>query len=131
MNVGDELAALPVSEISRRTLALYAGASGDHNPVHIDFDAAREVGYDDVFAHGMLSMAYLGRLLTDAVPQDRIRSLRVRFTPITPVHAEPVCAGTVVAIEEIDGAKRAVLDLTVILADCTVTVRGDAVVAID
>lgn len=39
----------------------------------------------------MLSMAYLGRLLTNWVPQKRIRSFRVWFATITPPHAEPVC----------------------------------------
>ena len=62
---GTELPALAVEPISRTTLALFAGASGDGNPIHIDLDVARSAGLDDVFAHGMLSMAYLGRLLTD------------------------------------------------------------------
>ena len=78
-----------VAPISRTTLALYAGASGDHNPIHIDLDVARSAGLDDVFAHGMLSMAYLGRLLTGWVPQERIRSFQVRFAAITPVHGQP------------------------------------------
>ena len=61
---GTELPPLVVDPISRTTLALFAGASGDHNPIHIDLDVARSAGLDDVFAQGMLSMAYLGRLLT-------------------------------------------------------------------
>ena len=129
--VGDELPELRLPAISRTTLALYAGASGDHNPVHIDLDAARTVGYDDVFAHGMLSMAYVGRMVTAWVPQRQVRSLRVRFTAITPVRAEPVCTGTVVAITEEAGEQRATVDLVVTLADGTVTVRGQAVVALD
>ncbi len=68
VNVGDELPELTTRPISRTTLALFAGASGDHNPIHIDTDFARKAGMDDVFAHGMLSMAYLGRLLTGLVP---------------------------------------------------------------
>ena len=50
-------AAAPSSRSRRATLALFAGASGDHNPIHIDLDVARSAGLDDVFAHGMLSMA--------------------------------------------------------------------------
>ena len=45
----------------RADLAGHAGpvrGSGDHNPIHIDLDVARSAGLDDVFAHGMLSMAY-------------------------------------------------------------------------
>ncbi|WP_051399608.1 MaoC/PaaZ C-terminal domain-containing protein [Haloechinothrix halophila] len=122
--VGTELPPLRVTPISRATLALFAGASGDHMPIHIDIDAAKKFGYDDVFAHGMLSMAYLGRLLTDWVPQEKIRSYRVRFTAVTPLHAEPTCTGRVTAID--DGI--AIVELTVTLADGTVTLRGDATI---
>ncbi|KXF52094.1 dehydratase [Rhodococcus sp. SC4] len=125
MKTGDTLPPLELSDISRTTLALYAGASGDHNPMHIDLDVARSAALDDVFAHGMLSMAYLGRLLTNYVPQERIRSYGVRFAAITPLHARPICTGTVVEVE--DGLAH--LDLTVTLTDGTVTLRGDAVIA--
>ncbi|MEO3827031.1 MaoC family dehydratase [Actinomadura sp. B10D3] len=129
LRVGDELPPLRLPRISRTTLALYAGASGDHNPIHIDIDAARKAGLDDVFAQGMLSMAYLGRLLTGWVPQDRIRSYSVRFTAITPLHAEPVCTGRVTAIEG-DGERRARLDLQIALDDGTITLRGQALIAL-
>ncbi|AKE00083.1 dehydratase [Rhodococcus erythropolis] len=125
MKTGDILPALEIAGVSRTTLALYAGASGDHNPMHIDLDVARSAGMGDVFAHGMLSMAYLGRLLTNYVPQERIRTYSVRFASITPLHAKLTCSGTVTKVE--DGMAH--LDLTVALADGTVTLRGDAVVA--
>lgn len=125
MKTGDVLPSLELPEISRTTLALYAGASGDHNPMHIDLDVARSGGMDDVFAHGMLSMAYLGRFLTNYVPQEHIRTYSVRFASITPLHAKPTCTGTVTKIE--DGLAH--LDIAVTLSDGTVTLRGDAVVA--
>ncbi|WP_438472400.1 MaoC/PaaZ C-terminal domain-containing protein [Rhodococcus erythropolis] len=125
MKTGDVLPSLELPEISRTTLALYAGASGDHNPMHIDLDVARSGGMDDVFAHGMLSMAYLGRLLTNYVLQERIRTYSVRFASITPLHAKPTCTGTVTKVE--DGLAH--LDIAVTLSDDTVTLRGDAVVA--
>jgi acyl dehydratase len=118
---------LELPAISRATLALFAGASGDHNPIHIDLDVARGAGLDDVFARGMLSMAYLGRLLTDWFPQERIRSWSVRFAAITPVGATPTCTGTIVKVE--DGL--ATIELAVTLADGTTTLTGDAVVAVD
>ena len=122
VSVGQELSPLRVAPISRSTLALFAGASGDVNPIHIDLDIARSAGLDDVFAHGMLSMAYLGRFLTDWMPQARLRRWRVRFSAITPVHAEPVCTGVVAAID--NGI--ATLDIAVRLADGTVTLSGTA-----
>ncbi|RDI60522.1 MaoC/PaaZ C-terminal domain-containing protein [Nocardia pseudobrasiliensis] len=125
LNLGDTRV-LKLPPISRTTLALYAGASGDHNRIHIDIDACRAVGIDDVFAHGMLSMAYLGRVLTDWVPQEYIRSWHVRFSAITPVHAEPVCTATVTAVE----GDLAELELAATLADGTVTLRGIATIAL-
>ncbi|NNH75217.1 dehydratase [Nocardia uniformis] len=130
VEVGTELPPLKIRPISRTTLALFAGASGDHNPMHIDTDVAKSAGLDDVFAHGMLSMAYLGRLLTNWVSQQQLRSYRVRFAAITPVHGQPTATGTVVAIDEVDGERRATLELAVTLADGTVTLTGDAVVAL-
>jgi acyl dehydratase len=131
LQIGAELPPLVIDPISRTTLALFAGASGDHNPIHIDLDVARSAGLDDVFAHGMLSMAYLARLLTGWVSQERIRTFGVRFTAITPVHGRPTCTGTVASIDEVDGERLATLALRVTLADGTTTLLGDATVALD
>jgi acyl dehydratase len=131
LEIGAELPPLVIDPISRTTLALFAGASGDHNPIHIDLDVAHSAGLDDVFAHGMLSMAYLARLLTGWVSQERIRTFGVRFTAITPVHGRPTCTGTVTSIDEVDGERLATLALRVTLADGTTTLLGDATVALD
>ena len=130
IEVGTELPPLELPPISRTTLAQFGPASGDLNPIHVDIDVARSVGLDDVFAHGMLSMAYLGRLLTNWVPQDRIRTFEVKFAAITPVHGQPTCTGRVTSINEVDGERRADLELAVTLADGTVTLAGTATVAV-
>jgi acyl dehydratase len=124
--VGAELSPLRIEPISRTVLALFAGASGDHQPSHIDIDAARAKGRDDVIAHGMLMMAYLGRMLTTLISQKKIRSFKSRFVAITPVYAQPTCTGRVVAIQ--DGL--ATLELSISLADGTIVVRGEAVIDI-
>jgi acyl dehydratase len=70
--------------ITRHQLALYCGGSGDHNPIHCRSSTSpRSSGFKDVFAHGMLSMGFLGRLVTSYAPRDRIRRLGTRFTSIT------------------------------------------------
>jgi len=94
--VGDAMPVLELPPISRTTLALFAGASGDHNPIHIDIDFARKAGMPDVFAHGMLSMAYLARALTEWIPQRRILRYGVRFAAITHVGDRVQCSGKVV-----------------------------------
>lgn len=96
LQVGDALPALVLPPLTRHTLALYCGASGDHNPIHVDIDFARSAGMRDVFAHGMLSAAWLGRVLTGWVPQSAIRSLDIRFAAITQVGERITCTGTVV-----------------------------------
>jgi acyl dehydratase len=106
IRVGDQLPPLALPPINRTTLALYAGASGDHNPVHIDLDFARKARMPDVFAHGMLSAAYLGRLVSNWVPQQRMRRLAVRFSGITHLGHTPLCSGTVVEKMEQDGEQR-------------------------
>jgi acyl dehydratase len=128
IEVGTELPTLEIAPISRTTLALFVGASGDHNPIHIDLDVAKSGGLEDVFAHGMLSMAYLGQLLTTWVPQSAIRSFAVRFAAITPIRAQPTCSGRVTEVEMVAGERLATLAVAVTLADGTLT--GDAVVAV-
>jgi acyl dehydratase len=127
---GDALPTFQTEPISRLALALYCGASGDHNPIHVDIDFARAAGQPDVFAHGMLSKAYLGRLLTNWVPQQNLRQYGVRFVAITHVGERITCRGTVVEKFEADGEKRVRLALSTVNADGQVKLSGDAVVAL-
>ncbi|WP_067466605.1 MaoC family dehydratase [Actinomadura macra] len=53
--------------IDRQNLVMYAGASGDFNPIHWRESHARAVGLPDVIAHGMYTMAQGGRFVTDWV----------------------------------------------------------------
>jgi len=96
MQAGDELPQLQLPPVDRTQLALFAGACGDHNPVHIDLDFARRAGMPDVFAQGMLGMAWLGRLLTQWAPQARLRRFDVRFQGITHLGHAMRCGGRVV-----------------------------------
>ena len=106
VQVGDALPALDLPPINRTTLALFAGASGDHNPIHIDTDFARKAGMPDVFAHGMLSMAWLGRLLTDWAPQSRLRRFDVRFMGITHLANAISCSGRIAEKRDADRSVR-------------------------
>jgi acyl dehydratase len=130
VKVGDTLPALTLPAINRTTLALYCGASGDHNPIHVDIDFARKARMPDVFAHGMLSTAYLGRLLTGWVPQTQIRSMAVRFTGITHLGNQPICTGHVVEKFEVDGEQRVKLALKCANQFGDEKLIGEAVVAL-
>jgi acyl dehydratase len=128
--VGDALPDHVAGPITRTTLGLYAGASFDHNPIHIDSDFAKQFGMPDVFAHGMLSMAYLAQLITGWVPQAQIRRWGVRFVSITPLHVKVICTGRVAEKFEADGEKRVRLDIEARTDQGHKTLIGEAVVAL-
>ena len=128
--VGDPVVDKTFPRITRSKLALYAGASGDHNPIHIDSDFARRAGFPDVFSHGMLVMGLLGQALTDAVRPDRLRSFSTRFVAITQLGATIRCEGTLAELFEAEGERRARLALTAKDENGDVKLAGEAIVAL-
>jgi acyl dehydratase len=130
VTLGTEIPALELPPITRTTLALYAGASGDHNPVHIDIDFAKKAGMPDVFAQGMLSMAYLGRMLTNWQPQAALRKFANRFATITHLQDVITCSGEVVELIEKNGETLARCEIKAVKANGEKTLVGEALVAI-
>ena len=81
LTVGDVRTEVLVDDLTRTQIVMYAGASGDYNPIHTDEPYAREIaGYPTVFAHGMLTMGMTGKMLTDYVGDGRLTKYGVRFT---------------------------------------------------
>ena len=130
IEVGQELPSLTLPPVDRTMLALFAGASGDHNPIHIDLDFARRSGMPDVFAQGMLGMAWLGRLVTRWVPQARIRRYDARFAGITHLGNAMTCSGEVVELMDIDGERCARVALTSSNQYGQNKIVGEAIVAL-
>ncbi|SAK78116.1 bifunctional enoyl-CoA hydratase/phosphate acetyltransferase [Caballeronia fortuita] len=130
IQVGDTLPPLTLAPVGRTTLALFAGASGDHNAIHIDTDYARRAGTPDVFAHGMLSMAWLGRLLTSWVEQRQLRAFGVRFVGITQLGHVVTCTGKVTEKFEAAGERRVRLEIQTVNQYGEPRVLGDAVIAL-
>jgi acyl dehydratase len=130
VNVGDDIPTLVVGPVTRHDLAMYCGASGDHNPIHTDSDFAKQAGLGDVIVHGMLQMAYLGRLLTDWAPQDTLREFTSRFTSMARPHDTITCAGKITEKFEEDGEKRVRLELAATTDKGETTLQGTAVVAL-
>jgi acyl dehydratase len=82
VNVGAE-APVVSHKLTRTDLVKYAGASGDFNPMHSDEFAAKAAGLPSVFGHGMFSMGFLGRAITDWAGAGNLLNYRVRFTKQT------------------------------------------------
>jgi acyl dehydratase len=81
LEVGDTHSQVLVDGLTRTQIVMYAGASGDYNPLHTDEVYARQVGgYPSTFAHGLLSMGLTGRLITDWVEDAEVAAFSVRFS---------------------------------------------------
>ena len=128
LQVGDSLPPFVAPVVDRTMLALFAGASHDHNPIHIDIDFARKSGMPDVFAHGMLSMAWLGRLLTQWVDQRQLRQFNVRFAGITHLGNQVTCIGRVTEKLELAGKPCIKIALQTIDQFGEIKLAGDALV---
>ena len=95
VKVGDELPPLVKGPIEQIQLTRYAGASGDFNPIHQDDEFAKAAGMGGVFAHGMLSMGFVGQLVTDWAGPAAVRRLGVRFAAIVRLKDVITCRGRV------------------------------------
>ena len=69
--------------LTRTDLVMYAGASGDFNPMHHDEIAAQQAGLPSVFGHGMFTAGLLATAITNYVGVGHLKSYRVRFTKQT------------------------------------------------
>jgi acyl dehydratase len=130
VTVGDELppATYPVTRLS---LVMYAGASGDFNVIHWNERIARSVGLPNVIAHGMFTMAQAGRYVTDWTGDPgAVEEFGVRFSSMVVVPDDDTGATIEVSgrVEEKLDANRVVLALTARSAEAKVLTRARAVV---
>jgi acyl dehydratase len=104
--VGTELPTLTKPAITRETLKAYGPAAGDPNPMHVDDEFAKNAGYPGVFAHGMLSMGYLGEFLHRAAGGvANVRKFRARFAKLTWPGDVVSCKGVVTGVRDEDGRR--------------------------
>ena len=90
----------------------YAEVSGDRNPLHLDEEFARGVGFPGIIAHGMFTMGHLASCLTTWVGDaDAITRMRVAFRSIVLMGDVLVAGGRVRALEPV--RRRAVLEVWV------------------
>jgi acyl dehydratase len=130
VQIGDELPALKLPPVNRAMLALFAGASGDHNPIHIDLDVARRAGLADVFAQGMLGMAWIAQLITGWTSQSTLRRLDVRFLGITHLGNAMQCSGRIVEKLEQDGERCVRIEMHSVNQFGQTKIVGEALVAL-
>ncbi|MBM0256171.1 MaoC family dehydratase [Micromonospora sp. 4G55] len=111
--------------ITRADLVRYAGASGDFNPIHWNDRTATKVGLPGVIAHGMFTMALVGRAVTTwAGAPDAVVDFGVRFT--RPVVVPDDDQGTEI---EVNAVVKEVTEAGLIRLDVTATCLGEKVLS--
>ena len=130
MCVGQKLSDYEQGPVTRLTLALFSAASNDHAEMHVDSEAARKAGFPDVFAHGMLCMAWLGQALRRWSSPGQLRHWSVRFIAITPLHANVYCFGEVTELFTEQGEPRARLKVGARTSEGVRTLEGEAIIAL-
>jgi len=132
LQVGESRTETVLENISRTRIVMYAGASGDYNPLHSDEVYVTQVaGYPSVFAHGMLSMGATGKLLTDWVGNGRLTKYGVRFVNQVWPGDDLTATATVDAIREDGGQHYADFTVTTVNQDGKPVVTGSATAKID
>ncbi|MFF3443287.1 MaoC family dehydratase [Streptosporangium sp. NPDC002721] len=117
--------------VRRANLVMYAGASGDFNPIHWNERFAKTVGLPDVIAHGMFTMAQGGRFVTDWVGDPgAVVDYGVRFSSMVVVPDDDQGAVITVSgiVEEKLEDNRVVVALTARSNDSRVLSKARAVV---
>jgi acyl dehydratase len=116
----------PTSHLLTRTdLVMYAGASGDFNPMHTDEVQAQAAGLPSVFGHGMFSAGLLGTALTNFVGAGNLRSYKVRFTKQT--WPGETLTTRVVISEKRPASSEVVLTCALVNQDGEAKIAGEAV----
>ena len=132
LQVGDTQELLLVDDLTRTQIEMYAGASGDYNPLHSDEKFAREVaGYPGIFAHGMLSMGMTGRMLTNYVGDGRLTKFGVRFTSQVWPGDTLDATATVEAVRKEGGKNFVDLTVTTVNQNGVEVIKGNATARVD
>src|SRR3954447_5971066 len=132
VSVGDAKSMVVFDDLTRTQIVMYAGASGDYNPLHSDeLFTTKVAGYPTVFAHGMLSMGATGRVLTDWFGAERLTKFGVRFVNQVWPGDTLTATATVEAIREEDGAHLVDLSVTTTNQDGKPVVTGTATARVD
>jgi acyl dehydratase len=116
--------------LDRMDLVMYAGASGDFNPMHTNEVAAQAAGLPSVFGHGMFTMGLLGKAITDYVGVGNLERYNVRFTKQTWPGETLTARVTVAKKYDEDGKHKVELDCEVVNQDGEPKVQGTAVAAL-
>ena len=111
IQAGAEIPAL-LKHPTTRQLVMWAGASGDYNPIHYDKDFAQGRGLPGVIVHGQLVLAFLGQMVTDWLGgRGCLKKLSVSYKGMNLPGDAITCRGVIKEKSEAGGESLVTLDV--------------------
>jgi acyl dehydratase len=97
--IGDRIFLATPELLDSQRIAAFGEVSGDSSPTHLSNTAARAAHYPAALAHGILGMAFCGRMIEHEFPDCTLLMLQSRFVAMT-FHGDTLsCTGTIEAID--------------------------------
>jgi 3-hydroxybutyryl-CoA dehydratase len=115
--------------VGEADIVLFAGVSGDTNPVHLDEDYAKATMFKTRIAHGMLSAGFISTVLGTKLPGPGAIYMSQNLKFKAPVKIGDTVLATCTVTEVIAEKKRAVLSTVCKVGD-TVVIEGEAMVMV-
>ena len=122
--MGYQIPSKNIGPFNQNDLLKYAKASGDFNPIHLDKEFAKTMGFDNVIAHGMLIMAHLGKNIANSNNVSFLKHFSVQFCSVTSLKEELIIKGEVLKIEKNNHKKIITLKLKVLNLSGEVKILG-------
>lgn len=115
--------------VTEADIVLFAGVSGDTNPVHINEEYARKTFFKGRIAHGMLGAAYISTVLGTRMPGPGAVYVSQNLRFRAPVRAGDTVTARVTVADIILEKRRALMNTMVTVGE-TVVIEGDATVSL-
>lgn len=129
MQIGDNLSTVE-KLVTQDRIESYAEASGDFNPIHVDYEFAAASQFGSTIAHGMMIAAAISEMMTTAFQRDWLERGRLKLRFRAPVYPgnEITAFGQVTRIRERDGTREVTCSVGVRKQNGEDAITGDAMV---
>ena len=115
--------------ISETDIYLYAGITGDSNPVHIDEEHAKKTAFKTRIAHGMLTAGLISTVLGNKLPGPGTIYLRQEVNFLLPVHIGDTITATIEVVDMMSEKNRVALKTICVNQEGAVVLEGQAIVS--
>jgi len=115
--------------VTEADIVLFAGISGDINPVHLNHEFATETMFEGRIAHGMLTASFISTVIGTKLPGPGTIYLKQSLNFRAPVRAGDTARARA-TVKEVHAEKRRVVMETVVTVGDTVVLDGEALILV-